>query len=485
MADTQEIKRVLDEKQALLAGDASSIAKQRGAGKLTARERIGKLLDEGSFMETDAFYGDAGVITGYGTVEDRPVYVFAQDFTVHGGAMGEKQSKKICKLLDLALRTGAPVIGLCDSAGVRIDEGAKAMNAFSSVYTRMAKLSGVCPLLCVIAGPVIGGAAMIAGLADISVQVSRVGQLMVYGPTVTGALSGKNLTAEEVGGADKMAAQGGVTLTAGTEDEAISLCVKALGLLPSCNADSTELIDTDDLNRELTEAASQSADQLIQEIVDAGSFLELRAEYGKAIRTGLCRIGGHVCGLVASNPAVHDGMFCPSCAAKAAKLIALCDSFDIPVVSMIDSKGVKVPDEGHQAATIDASAALLYAYATATCGKVSVITGNAIGQAYIAMAGKENADMTFAWPGAVISALTPEAAVQVLYTEELKAGKSRAELESSFAKEVCDAVSAAREGLIDDICTPADTRKVVISALEMLSEKTDILPERKHGSIIL
>lgn len=489
MIDTQEIELVLQQKQSVLAGDAGKTAKQHASGKLTARERIDALLDAGSFVETDALLSDmeggSGVVTGYGTVQDRPVYVFAQDFTVHGGAMGEMQSKKICKLLKLALTTGAPVVALCDSAGVRVDEGARAMNAFSAVYAAMSRMSGICPLITVIAGPVVGGAAMIAQLSDITVQVRKIGQLMVYGPTVVGSLTGKNLSAETVGGADAIAAQGGVALTAGTEQEAFSLVIRALQLLPSSNSEYTEILDSDDLNRQLTEAVRESAAALMTEVADAGDVLELYAAFGPEIHTALCRIGGHVCGLVVSDAAVNDGMLSANGAAKTARLISLCDSYDIPVVSLLDSKGIAVPDEAHQAETIKAAAQLLYAYATASCGKVSVITGRAIGQAYVAMAGKENADMTYAWPGAVISALTPEAAVQVLYTEQLEAGKSRFELEAAFAREVADAVSVAKQGLIDDICLPEDTRKYIIAALEMLTGKNETLPDRKHGNMII
>ena len=451
MVSTQDLKQVLAKKQAILQGDADRIAKQRAAGKLTARERVGKLLDAGSFVELDALVSKgedyAGVVTGYGTVQDRPVYVFAQDYTVHGGAMGEMQARKILKVLDLAQKTGAPVVALCDSAGVRVDEGAAAMNAYASVYAKMARMSGVCPMIALVLGPVVGGA-------------------------------------------EEMAAQGGVALTAENEDAAIALAVEVLDLLPSCNAEDAAIVDTDDMNRILPELDASDASALMAAMADAGRVVEFYADWGKEIRVGLCRIGGRSVGLVCGNAKENDGMLAPAACAKAARFIRLCDCYSLPVVSLINSKGVAVPDVKAQSWTMITAAQLLYAYAEATCPKVSVVVGNAIGQAYVAMGGKANADMTYAWPGAVISALTPEAAVQVLYTDELKAGdkpalETRAELESKFASEVADGVAAAQAGMIDDVVDPAQTRQYVIAALEMLSSKRESNPPKKHGNLPL
>ena len=292
----QNLKQVLAKKQSILQGDAERIAKQRAAGKLTARERVAKLLDAGSFVETDALVsrnGDyAGVVTGSGTVQDRPVYVFAQDFTVHGGAMGQMQAQKIVKVLDLAQKTGAPVIALCDSAGVRIDEGAAAMNAYASVFTRLAKLSGVVPVIALVLGPVVGGAAMIAQLADITIEAENVGQLMVYGPQVMSAISGKTVDAKAVGGAKAMAAQGGVALTAKDEDEAISLAVQVLDYLPGCNAEDAAIVDTDDMNRILPVLDAADAESQLAAMADGAAYVELFKDYGKEIRVALTRVGG-------------------------------------------------------------------------------------------------------------------------------------------------------------------------------------------------
>lgn len=490
----QNLKQVLAKKQSILQGDAERIAKQRAAGKLTARERVAKLLDAGSFVETDALVsrnGDyAGVVTGSGTVQDRPVYVFAQDFTVHGGAMGQMQAQKIVKVLDLAQKTGAPVIALCDSAGVRIDEGAAAMNAYASVFTRLAKLSGVVPVIALVLGPVVGGAAMIAQLADITIEAENVGQLMVYGPQVMSAISGKTVDAKAVGGAKAMAAQGGVALTAKDEDEAISLAVQVLDYLPGCNAEDAAIVDTDDMNRILPVLDAADAESQLAAMADGAAYVELFKDYGKEIRVALTRIGGRPVGLVVGNGKENDGVLTAQSASKAARFIRLCDCYSLPVVSLINSKGVAVPAVDEQAATIKATTQLLYAYAEATTAKVSIVTGNAIGQAYVAMGGKSNADVTYAWPGAVISDLTPEAAVQVLYTDDLKADKkpalqSRAELEAKFAADVADGVAAAAAGMVDDVIDPAETRKYVIAALEMLSSKRESNPPKKHGNLPL
>ena len=494
MNNTQDLKQVLQKKQEILQGTAERVAKQRAQGKLTARERVAKLLDQGSFVELDALVSaaedGAGVVTGYGTVQDRPVYLFAQDFTVHGGAMGRMQAQKILKVLDLAQKTGAPVVAMCDSNGVRLDEGAAAMNAYAEVFAKMTRLSGVCPMVALVLGPCAGGAALISQIADVSIQAEKVGELMVYGPQVMSAVSGQTLTGETLGGAKAMAAQGGVALTAATEDEAISLAVQVLDLLPGSNAEDAPLTDGDDMNRLLPAIDAADSDALLAAMADNASYIELYKEWGKALRVALCRMGGRSVGIVCSNAKENDGLLTPAAAAKAARFIRLCDCYSLPVVSLINSKGVAVPEAKAQSWTMITSSQLLYAYAEATCPKVSVVVGNAIGQAYVAMGGKANADVCYAWPGAVISALTPEAAVQVLYVDELKNSKkpaleARAELEAKYAAEVADGVAAAKAGMIDDVCDPAETRKLVLAALEMLSSKRDANPPKKHGNLPL
>lgn len=287
-----------------------------------------------------------------------------------------------------------------------------------------------------------------------------------------------------------MAAQGGVALTAENEDEAIALAVQVLDYLPCCNAEDAPLLDADDMNRILPQIDPDDSDALLSVMADTGSFVELYKAWGKEIRVALCRMGGRCVGVVCSNAKENDGMLTPAGCSKAARFIRLCDCYGLAVVSLINSKGIAVPDAKAQSWTMISASQLLYAYAEATTAKVSVVVGNAIGQAYVAMGGKANADVTYAWPGAVISALTPEAAVQVLYTDELKAGKepaleTRARLEAEYAANVADGVAAARAGMVDDVCDPAETRKYVIAALEMLSSKRDSNPPKKHGNLPL
>ena len=331
---------------------------------------------------------------------------------------------------------------------------------------------------------------MISQIADVSILAEKVGQLMVYGPQVMSAVNGETLTGETLGGAKTMAAQGGVALTAADEDEAIALAVRVLDLLPGSNAEDAPLVDTDDMNRLLPAIAPDDSEALMSAMADGASFIELYQDWGKELRVALCRMGGRSVGLVCGNAKENEGMISPAAAAKAARFIRLCDCYSLPVVSLINSKGVAVPSAKTQSWTMITSSQLLYAYAEATCPKVSVVVGNAIGQAYVAMGGKANADVCYAWPGAVISALTPDAAVQLLYVDELKndtkpALESRAELEAKYAAEVADGVAAARDGMIDDVCDPAQTRKLVLAALEMLSSKRDSNPPKKHGNLPL
>ncbi|MBQ8159356.1 MAG: methylmalonyl-CoA carboxyltransferase [Clostridia bacterium] len=492
MANTQVLQQALAKRQEILQGDSERIQKQHAAGKMTARERVAKLLDEGSFVELDVLMSKsedyAGVVTGYGTVQDRPVYLFAQDFTVHGGAMGQMQSRKIVKVLEMAMKTGAPVVALCDSAGVRVDEGALAMDAYAEVYAHMARMSGVCPMIALVLGPVCGGAALISQLADVTIQASDVGTLMVYGPQVVSAVTGETVDAKALGGADNVKSQGGVALTCANEDEALQLTCALLDLLPGCNAEDAPETDGDDLNRLLEIEDAQDSQAILSQMADDGQFIELYAGYGDEIRVALARLGGRTAGLVVSNAQISDGELTAQSCGKAARFVRFCDCYSIPVVSFINSTGIQVPKKNQQAWTMRSAAQLLYAYAEATTAKVSVIAGNAIGQAYVAMGGKANADITYAWPGAVISALTKEAAVQVLYEKDLIADKkpaleSRAELEERFANEVADGTVAAKCGLVDDVILPAQTRQYVLSALEMLSSKRDSNPPKKHGNL--
>ncbi|HNX61704.1 MAG TPA: carboxyl transferase domain-containing protein [Candidatus Limiplasma sp.] len=490
MQNSQDLTKVQALRDALNTGDEKRIKAQRDAGKLTARERIEKLVDNGSFVETYALVsengGAAGVVTGYATIQNRPVYLFAQDFTVHGGAMGKLQAQKINKTLDLALKTGAPVLALCDSAGVRVDEGAEAMNAYAEIYRNMARLSGVCPMVAVVLGPCIGGAALIAQLADVSIMAKKVSSMMVFGPQVLAAMNGVDVKIDALGGAEMMAKQGGCSLVAADEAEALELAVKTLSLLPGCNAEDAELVDGDDMNRLLSAVEADKASAVLADLFDAGTMLELKAAYETGVHTAMGRIAGHSVGVVATEA----GYLTAGALQKAARFVHFMDCFNLPVVSMLNTSGVKIDKLDNQSWLMNAQSQLLYAYATATVPKLCVVTGSAVGQAYVAMGGKANADVTYAWPGAIISALTPEAAVAVLYGDEVKADKgtpdeARAKYAAKYVEEVAGALKAAEAGLVDDVIDPAQTRKLLAAALEMLFSKRDSNPAKKHGNMPL
>ncbi|MDD3335232.1 MAG: carboxyl transferase domain-containing protein [Eubacteriales bacterium] len=488
MHNSQDLQKVLELRNAILGGDEKRLKEQRDAGKLTARERVEKIADAGSFVELFALVSQneegAGVITGYATIEERPVYIFAQDFTVHGGAMGVQQAAKIVKLLDMAEKTGAPVLAIMDSAGVRIDEGAMAMSAYSEIYTKMARMSGVCPMVALVLGPCIGGAALLSQLADVAIVAQKVGQLMVFGPQVMAAMNGLQVDAEQMGGATVAAEMGACALTASSEDEALAKAKQLLSLLPSSNLEDSDIVDTDDMTRLLPAIDPSDADALLKAIVDNGSAMELYAAYEPAIKVAIARLGGHSVGLIAANGKLTAGAM-----QKAARFVRFMDCFGIPVISLLNTCGVEVGSVKEQGWLFKAQSQLLYAYAEATVPKLCVVTGDAIGQAYVAMGGKGNADMTYAWPTAVISALTPEAAVAVLYQDEVKADKTlsvddaRAKYADQYIEQVAGAVNAAKQGMVDDIIDPAKTRAMLCSALEMLISKRDSNPPKKHGNL--
>ncbi|NLV57306.1 MAG: methylmalonyl-CoA carboxyltransferase [Clostridiales bacterium] len=495
MHHSQDLQQVLALREAMMTGDEQRLKEQRAAGKWTARERIAKLVDEGSFVELFALAGEqdmgAGVITGYATVQERPVYLFAQDFTIRGGAMGKLQAQKITKVLDMAHKTGAPIVALCDSAGVKLDEGAQAMNAYSEIYQRMARLSGVCPMIALVLGPCIGGAALLASLADVSIMAKKVGQLMVFGPQVLAAMNGVDVKPEALGGAEAIASQGGCTLVAEDEAHAMALAVRVLSMLPSSNLEDAEIIDSDDMNRLLPALDPADVDSLWAALADNGQVLEFFATYETSIRVALTRMGGRTVGLVATAKGQTDGKLTSGALTKAAQFVRLMDCYNIPVVSLMNTRGVYVADPSAQISLIKAQSQLLYAYAEATVPKLCVVTGDAIGQAYVAMGGKANADVTYAWPSATISALTPEAAVAVLYKEQIAGNatipveEARRQYADEYVRDVAGALNAAKAGLVDDVIDPDRTRALLISALEMLASKRDSNPAKKHGNIPL
>ncbi len=488
MQNAQDLQKVLELRDAIVNGDEKRLKQQSDAGKLTARERVAKLADAGSFVELFALVSQnevgAGVITGYATIEERPVYIFAQDFSVHGGAMGKMQAQKIVKLLDMAQKTGAPVLALLDSAGVCIEEGAAAMNAYADIYHKMARMSGVCPMIALVVGPCIGAAAGLSQLADITIMAEKVGQMMVFGPQVMAAMNGKPVDAEKLGGAKLAASVGAFAMVASSEDEAYGMAKQVLAMLPSSNMEDADIVDTDDMSRMLPAVDATDATAMMTALADNGAVVELYADYEPSIRVALARMGGRSVGLVLANGTLTAGAM-----QKAARFVRFMDCYGIAIVSVLNTDGVKVDGISAQGWLLKAESQLIYAFAEATVAKVALVTGNAIGQAYVAMGAKGNADVTYAWPSAVISALTPEAAVAVFYGDKVTEDKdlsvdaARAKYAAQYVEETAGALHAATQGMVDDIIDPAMSRAMLISAMEMLASKRDSNPPKKHGNL--
>ncbi len=472
------------EKAALLQGDEERIARQHGEGKCTARERIMKLFDAGSFVEMDALRAESNLVAGYGTVNGCAAYCFAQDFASCGGAMTKVQAEKICKLLNMAKLTGAPVVAMLDSAGVKLSDGAAALPLYAGVMNQMSRLSGVCPLISMVMGPCNGLSTLLTQMADITIQVEKMGKVALHTALIMNSEKGVEKTAETLFGAETMAKQGVCALTAKTEDEAIAAVAALVDLLPACNMENAPLVDDDDLNRLMGCTDAENAAGIMADIADLGHVTELYAAYGEGIHTALCRIGGRTCGLVVSDHQVNNGRIGAEEAKKAARFVRLCDCYSLPVISLLNSDGIAVPCQCKQGDVIRASAELCYAYAECTAPKIGIICGNAVGAAYVAMGGKDMADVSYAWPTAMIAPLTEEAAVQTLNEKEMLSGESKEDLMAAY-RESCGALFAAREGMVDDVIDPKETRKYIIAALEMLFSKHDVNLPRKHGNLPL
>ena len=482
---------VRERKLAILKGDPELCAAQKKAGKLLARERIAQLLDASSFVELDVLSADAGVVTGYGMVNGTPVYVYAQDFTVKGGSVGEAHARKVLKVLAMAEKTGAPVVGILDTAGARLDEGVDAMNAYAQIAARVSALSGVVPQISLVLGQCGGIASAIAGMTDITVM-SKNGALFVNGPMVVSAASGKKVELAEMAGAAASLRSGMAQIAAGTDEEAIAAARKIVSMLPANNLDEALGEMTDDVNRELSELIGVDSvgdvRTLIKSIADMGDVTELSAEFASSIVTALGRIGGTTVGFVANQAEKDEGKLTVYGCKKAARFVNFCDAFSIPVVTLVDSMGMKV-STAPQGELARSGAQLLFAMTDATTPRVAVIVGNAVGMSYAAMASRTAADVIYAWPGAVISAVTPKIAAQLNYEDELKTADDpiakRAELEARYMDDVADGVHAAVKGYADDVIEPKETRQMIAAALEMMAGKRDSKPARKHGNMPL
>ena len=491
MSVERNLPVIRERKLAILKGDPKLTEQQKKAGKLLARERIALLLDAQSFVELDALNTEAGVVTGYGLIDGSPVYVFCQDLTVNGAAVGAAHARKIVKVMDMAEKTGAPVVGIYDTAGARLDEGVDALNAYAMIAGRIAAISGVVPQVSLVLGQCGGVASSLAGMSDI-VIMSKNGALFVNGPLVVSAVGGKNVDLDEIAGPAASVKSGMASLTAETDDEAIAQARKVIGMLPVNNLDENIADCLDDLNRESPdlnhiEKLSDARD-LIERIADGNKYIELAADFASSMVTALAKIGGATVGIIANQNAKDEGRLTVYGCKKASRFINFCDCFSIPVISIVDSMGVKI-NTAPQGELARAASQLMFAYAEATTARIALIAGNAVGMGYVAQASRAASDMVYAWPGAVISAVTPKIAAQLLYADEMKAADDpaakRAELEQRYCDDVADGIKAAQLGYVDDVIEPAATRAMLASALEMLSGKRDSKPAKKHGNMPL
>jgi propionyl-CoA carboxylase beta chain len=503
------------EQQAELGGGAERVAKQHEAGKLTARERIELLLDPGSFQELDKFvthratdFGMAdkkipgdGVITGWGNVEGRQVFVFAQDFTVFGGSLSGAYAQKICKVMDLATRVGAPVVGLNDSGGARIQEGVESLAGYADIFLRNTLASGVVPQISLILGPCAGGAVYSPAITDFIVMAKNTSYMFITGPDVIKAVTHEEVTKEALGGAVAHNQKSGVAhFAAENEQAAILLTRELLGFLPSNNQEDPPVAPNDDdpfrADESLAAVVPTNPNkpydirEIIKRVVDQQHFFEVQEHYARNIVIGFARMNGRAVGVVANNPAVLAGCLDIDASVKAARFVRFCDCFNIPLVTFVDVPGFLPGTKQEWGGIITHGAKLLYAYAEATVPKVTVITRKAYGGAYDVMASKHiRADVNFAYPTAEIAVMGPDGAVNIIFRKELDAAKDpvaeKARLVAEYREKFANPFKAAELGYIDEVIRPEETRGKVIRALEMLKDKRqDNLP-RKHGNIPL
>jgi propionyl-CoA carboxylase beta chain len=501
--------------EARLGGGQDRIDTQHRKGKLTARERLDLLLDEGSFVELDRFVvhrsddvglndqkilGD-GVVTGYGTVDGRTVCVFSQDFTVSGGSLGEAHAEKICKVMDLALRSGAPVIGLNDSGGARIQEGVASLGGYAEIFLRNTLASGVVPQISVILGPCAGGAVYSPAITDFIFMVEGTSYLFVTGPNVVKTVTHEEVTFEQLGGAAVHGGTSGVAhVVHHSEAESLVAVRELLGYLPLNNLESPPVRSTaDPANRRdealLTIVPDESnkpydMHDVIRRIVDHGGFFEIHKDYAQNIICGFARLGGRPVGIVANQPAVLAGVLDIGASLKAARFVRFCDAFNVPLVTFEDVPGF-LPGVGQEhGGIIKHGAKLLYAYCEATVPKLTVITRKAYGGAYDVMSSKHiRGDLNLAWPTAEIAVMGPKGAVEILFKKEIEAAKdpekALAEKQAEYREKFANPYIAAGRGYVDDVIDPRDTRARLISALGMLATKRDKNPAKKHGNIPL
>ncbi|MEZ5080619.1 MAG: acyl-CoA carboxylase subunit beta [Thermoleophilia bacterium] len=505
--------------EAVHAGSQAAVERQHARGKLTARERIDLLLDPGSFTELDRFtrhrshgfglennrpWGD-GVVTGHGTIDGRRVYVFSQDFTVFGGSLGEVFAEKICKVMDLAVKMGCPLIGINDSGGARIQEGVVSLAGYADIFYRNVRASGVIPQISVIMGPCAGGAVYSPAITDFIFMVRETSHMFITGPEVIKTVTGEDVSMEALGGAQAHATRSGVCqFAADSEEQCLGMVRDLLSFIPQNNLE----LPADDpvgdpVDRQEPELATIIPDQatkpydarkVIQLVVDDGDFMEVAPLYAQNIVVGFARLNGHSVGLVANQPTSLAGVLDIDASVKAARFIRFCDAFNIPIVSFVDVPGFMPGTDQEYRGIILHGAKLLYAYAEATVPKLTVITRKAYGGAYDVMSSKHlGADFNAAWPTAEIAVMGPDGAVNIVFRRELEAAAERgedpavrrAELIEEYRERFANPYIAAERGYVDDVIEPEETRPWLINALEACLTKREPGPARKHGNIPL
>jgi len=514
---TDNIQKLVEKRaKARLGGGEKRIEAQHAKGKKTARERLELLLDPGSFEEFDMFvqhrctnfgmdashpYGD-GVVTGCGTIDGRLVYVFAQDFTVSGGSLSKTMSEKICKVQDMAIRSGTPCIGLNDSGGARIQEGIDALAGYAEIFERNILASGVVPQISCIMGPCAGGAVYSPALTDFTLMVKNTSYMFLTGPAVVKSVTGEVVTQEELGGASVHASKSGVAhFAAENEEEAIATLKKLLSFLPQNNMETAPLRETADpvgrvedaLNSIVPDNPNKAYDmyKVIGSIVDDGDFFEIHKDFAKNIIVGFAHLNGRSVGIVANQPAVLAGVLDINASRKASRFVRFCDAFNIPLVTLVDVPGFLPGTQQEYGAIITNGAKLLYAYGEATVPKVTVTLRKAYGGAHIVMSCKQlRGDINYAWPSAQIAVMGADGAVNVLYAKEMKEKPDQAqaifeEKKKEYEELFSNPYEAAKKGYIDDIIEPRNTRFRIIRALEQLASKRQEVPAKKHDNLPL
>jgi propionyl-CoA carboxylase beta chain len=494
-------------------GGEARIERQHAKGKLTARERLSFLLDPGTFHELEPFitnpsvetgpeaedYLGEGVITGYGQIDGRTVYIYAQDFTVYGGTLSMMQSRKICRVMDLAVRNGSPIIGLIDSGGARIQEGVKSLGGYAEIFRRNARYSGVVPQISVMLGPCAGGAAYSPAITDLIIMVRDHSFMFITGPQVIEAVTGEKVDHESLGGTHvHMTISGTAHMAADTEVAALDLCRQALRYLPSNNVEDPPYQEPGDDPLRMDQALNKlvpldpsipySMHEVIERVVDQGTFLEIQPEWARNAVVGLARIGGHSIGIVAQEPDELAGVLDIDASDKISRFVRMCDCFNIPLVTFVDSPGFLPGVHQEHSGIIRHGAKVLYAFAEATVPKITVITRKAYGGAYVVMSSKYlGTDVTYAWPSAEIAVMGAEGAVNILYGKEIATASNPDELRTALVADYRQKFSnpyyAAKNGYVDDVIEPRETRPKIIASLVALRDKYTDHPPRKHGNI--